>query len=355
MKLSSTLRRNIDTLVIEHPAFLAVRVALLTLVTDAIDGLPAAIALLLGPTQAGKSRLLRTIAELFPPTRLEGRLVVPVLYVALPSGIAPKDLPLCIIQALGHRLDRKRRSVAELFNLMCELLAKASVKAILIDEASHLVDKGHRMPRRQVGDWFKDLNERTNITTVLVGIPLLRVLLRGNEQLRARALRAVELMPYRWDKRDERMNFAGCVRAFLDVFEEAGCPIQITMDAFVRNAYLVSAGHVGLLARFFTELAKQLSEPSTIELPALQAAASKLNPPGGVTIAAFSGPPPSDDLLMRVLSEALAENDLVLPADKGLAEFVYAHAQRPMASAKSRPPCGAELKDRPEAEPEGTQ
>jgi len=340
MKLSSSIRRNIDTLVIEHPAFLSARDLVLESVTDTINGLPAVIALLLGPTQAGKSKMLRTIAEAYPATRVDGRLQVPVLYISLPSGIAPKDLPLCVIEGMGHRLDRKRRSVAELFTLMCELLARASVKVILIDEANHLVDTGHRIPGRQVGDWFKDLNERTNVTTVLAGIPRLEAILKGNEQLRSRALRAFRLMPYRWDRREERLNFAGCVGAFLDIFKEHGCHIDMTMDAFSRHAYLVSAGHVGLLARFFVELAKQLREPRSIELSALQAAAAKLNPPGGVTTPAFSGPPPADDLLMHVLSEALAENDLVLPPDTGLA--VVSNLRSRMRKAPSERPEGPE-------------
>ncbi|GAA5175565.1 hypothetical protein GCM10025771_08090 [Niveibacterium umoris] len=336
MKLSKWLRLNIDTLVIEHPAFVAVRQAILDAVTDTIDGLPSEVLVLLGPTQAGKSKMLRTIAEAYPPTRIEGRLQVLVLYISLPPGVALKDLPKYVIRALGIRRGAKFRTAGELFGEMCDLLKNASVRAILFDEGNHLVDIGHRILPRQAADWFKHLNELANISIVVAGIPRLRALLQRNEQVRGRAPRAIELLPYRWDRRDERLNFAGCVRAFLDLFENEGCIVEMTMDAFVRYAYLVSAGHVGLLARFFVELAKPLDTPQPITLAALQAAASKLNPPGGVETAPFSTQPPTDDLLMEVLSAALAENDIVLPPDPGLAEVGHLRSKMQQAPRKTR-------------------
>ncbi|ODV42736.1 hypothetical protein AWV79_24250 [Cupriavidus sp. UYMMa02A] len=203
---------------------------------------------------------------------------------------------------------------------MKDALIRAGVRVILFDEANHLIDKGHRISARLVGDWFKDLGDELNVTCVLAGIPKLAKLLDANEQLRNRAQRPIELWPYRWDKSADRLNFAGCARKFLECFTAEGYRVEPGWDALTRHLYLLSAGLIGLLAKFFAELAKRLNGPA-ISLQQLRGAAEHLNLPGRREVSPFGDALPEDALLMRVLVSELAIGELVLPSDTADAEL----------------------------------
>lgn len=319
MNSSHRIRVAIAELIIDHRAYLDAMDRFDEGVKDALAGLPYQILFLTGPSHTGKTAILQTISHRFPSTRQSGRLIAQVLYVEVPPGISPKGLPLCVLKALGQPVGSIARE-RDLSERMQEALIRAGVRVILFDEANHLIDKGHRISARLVGDWFKNLGHVLNITCVLAGIPKLAKLLDVNEQLRNRAQRPVKLWPYRWDRPDDRLNFAGCARKFLECFTAEGYRVELGWDALTRHLYLLSAGQIGLLAKFFAELAKHLDGP-TISLQQLRGAAERLNLPGTREVSPFWDALPEDTLLMRVLVSELAISELVLPSDTADAEL----------------------------------
>lgn len=326
MNSSERIRLAIEKLVIDHPTYVEAKDRIAESVDDALAGFLDQILFLTGPSQTGKSAILKAIRDEYPQNRPSGRLIAQVLYVRVSPGVSPKGLPLCVLKALGQPVKGVSR-VGDLSERMKDSIRRAGVRVILFDEANHLIDKGHRISARLVGDWFKDLVDEMHVTCVLAGIPKLSTLLEANEQLRNRAQRPIELWPYRWDRKHDRFSFAGCARKFLDCFAAEGYHAEMGWDAMTRHLYLLSAGQIGLLAKFCRELAKRLDE-LVISLSQLREAAARVNLPGGRDVSAFGDVPPSDALLMRVLVSELAISGLVLPSDTADAELANrtAHA-----------------------------
>lgn len=321
------IRRRLESLVIDHPTYAMARDRLVTLINDTCLGLEPGIEFLLGPSRSGKTEILRSVERLYPPRRENGRLVQPVLFVSINPGTAPTDLPKGVIEALGLPVPRGRIHASDLFAQMLAQLKVAQVRAILFDEASHQVDKGKRIPPRLASDWFKDLHLKANsICLVLAGLPKLRDLLECNEQLRNRARRPIELMPYRWDVATERKLFAGCVMAFLAEFNQEGCPLDMPVDTVVRHLYAASAGHIGVLSKFLNEVACTIKSPQPLTQEVFQGACGRFNLPGDDLIRPFQMQL-EDEHLLQVLVSALARSDLVLPVET---------AQMELAQARSR-------------------
>lgn len=317
MSLPLELRRALDVTIVPHPAFRAHEDRLGHLLQEHRDGIEPGIDMLLGPSRIGKSEILQRLAAHYPERREDGRLIKPVLLVSVPAGTAPKDLPVSVIQALGVPVPRERSRTGVLFNMMLDKLKRAGTMAILFDEASHLVDVGSRIPPRQASDWFKSLFDAARVSIVMSGVPRLRRLLESNEQLRGRCRRPLELMPYRWDRADERKIFAGCAQAFIRIFATHACPIELSMntDMLMRHLYAVSAGNVGLLSHYFKALAREVRAPGPLDLEALQRASEHVNLPAHGLLPPFSRAHMPDEHLIQLLMSELATYEIVLPID----------------------------------------
>lgn len=317
MSTQRDLRRALDVTIVPHPAFRAREDLLGRLLQEHQEGIEPGIDMLLGPSRIGKSEILQRLAAKYPERREGGRLTKPVLLVSVPAGTAPKDLPISVIQALGVPVPRERSRAGVLFSMMLDKLKRAGTMAILFDEASHLVDTGSRIQPRPASDWFKSLFDAARVSIVMSGVPRLRRLLESNEQLRGRCRRPLELMPYRWDRADERKIFAGCAQAFLKVFEGHACPIQTSMntDSLMRHLYAVSTGNIGLLSNYFKALAREVRALGPLDLHALQRASEHVNLPAHGLLPPFSRDHMPDELLMQLLMSELATYEIVLPID----------------------------------------
>lgn len=189
---------------------------------------------------------------------------------------------------------------------------------------------------RAASDWFKDFQTGArDIGIVLSGVPRLKRLLDCNEQLRNRAHKPLYLMPYRYDEPDQRNAFAGCVAAFLEEFHSGGWVLQMTMNEFVRHTYVASAGHIGLLARFFSELSDQIEPDRPITREQCAAAFHDLNAPGDGHVKPFGSHAPNDIDLMSVLASELDRYDLPLPPSSISAEL----AQAKLSASKESNQC----------------
>ena len=314
MTRAQKIRAEIESLMIAHPTYVAARTRIESLLEDHRAGLGPSIEVLVGPSRSGKTALLKEIQDIAPPYREGGRLIVPILYVPIPAGTSPKDLPISVIQSLGVPAPRERMRASELFGFMSAQLKLARVELTLFDEASHLVDVGSRTPPRLGSDWFKDYYERILCPFVLSGVYRLEKLIASNEQLRNRTRQPIDLMPYRWDFLEDRRSFAGCARAFMSVFESEGCAFSFdtTADSLYRDFYAASAGHIGLLANVFSELAKHLGENTQITVTELERTVQRLHLPGNGVIRPFSGMSLKDEHLLQVLASEMSAYDVAL-------------------------------------------
>lgn len=325
INIGNEIRKALETLIIEHTAFMDALKVLQRRVRDTFDGFLPCFEVLIGLSRCGKTEVLKAIARDYPEIQVGGRRQIPLLVVYITSGTTPKDLPLAVIKALGLPAPRHSMKVGELNNYMLTQLRLANVQVILFDEASHLVDVGTRIPPRAASDWFKDLQANAkDIGIVLIGVPRLKRLPDSNEQLRNRSRRPITLMPYRWDDESQRKSFAGCVAAFLQEFLCRGCELGMPFNTFTHHCYAVSAGQVGLLANFFTELAIQLGDQRQLTCTLCADATANLNLPGNKMVRPFATDELSDIELMQVLVSELAIYDLILPSTSAEVELAQA-------------------------------
>lgn len=256
MTPAQQLRRDIESCELAHPMFVEHAEALKQCIDDAIAGFAPKVTRVPGPSGVGKSSLIATLARTYPPTRINGRLTVPVLVVEVPQFASAKQLPNCVLQSLGLQVTRSMTAGA-MFELMLKQLALAGTRVVIFDEISHLVDEGSRVPPRAASDWLKTLVDKANVTLILFGIPRLERLFSANEQLRRRSRPARVFLPY--DATDPRQMtaYVACVTNYVRMFAAAGYPIQLPTRVLVQQTYLLTGGLVGVLSDFMRELARR--------------------------------------------------------------------------------------------------
>ena len=333
VRTGDSIRKALDTLLINHSSFASALGSLQRRVQDTLAGFPPCFEVVIGFSRCGKTELLKLIAQDYPERSENGRRYVPVLVVYITSSTTPKDLPLAVIRALRLPPPRHSMKVGELNDYMHTQIRLARVHVILFDEASHLVEVGTKIPPRAASDWFKDVQANAkDLGIVLTGVPRLRRLPDSNEQLRNRTRKPIKLMPYRWDDREQRNSFCACANAFLSEFLSRGCELGMPFNTFVRHCYAASAGQVGLLANFFSELAMLVDVPCLLTVEICADAAANLNLPGNKTVLPFGSDELDDISLMQVLVSEYAIYDLVLPPISVEAELAHGRVHNGLAA-----------------------
>jgi len=264
---------------VRHPRLEEVDVA----VSQAIDEHAGYTHVLLyGPSGVGKSTVTRRIAERFLAEETN-RAVVPVVWVearpadtgvyarldyyrqvlsALREHVAVKDRLMNL--ALSAKPSRHLRDAAEWLDMREAVeyaLERLQVKAVVIDEAQHLMHS--EAPHRPVDqlDWLKSMTNRTNVLHVLVG-PYELFDFRNLNGQAARRGRDVHFPRYRVERKDERLEFVGALRYLL-----AHVPLACDVESLLgRWRYLAetSIGCVGILRDWLvTTVAALISEGQT--------------------------------------------------------------------------------------------
>lgn len=278
MNSAAELRRSIETCRLSHAIYEEHFQWFKERIDDALyGGFSPRIESLIGPSRAGKSMVLDALEQAYPPSRVNGVRSVPVLKVKLPPSISAKLFPAEILRALKVPIPARVRTSGELLGRVCEQFRLAGTRVLLLDEASHFVEPGARVPPRAAGDMLKTLSDEASLSVVATGIPRLQHLFKSNEQLRLRASVQRVFGPYDFSDPAHSKAFAQCVKTYAVLFEKHEWPIEVEFKALVKHCYLHCGGLVGVLSAFMRELSirKRDEPPRALTLEDCKVAAER--------------------------------------------------------------------------------
>jgi len=315
MNSAAELRRSIETCRLYHAIYDEHFQWFKARIDDALDGFSPRVEGLIGPSRAGKSMVLDALEQEYPPTRVDGVRSVPVLKVKLPPSITPKLFPAELLKALKVPIPARVRTSGELLGRVREQFQLAGTRVLLLDEASHFVEPGSRVPPRAAGDMLKALSDEANLSIIATGIPHLQRLFQSNEQLRLRASVRRVFPPYDFSNAAHSKAFAGCVRTYADLFKEHGWPLDVSFIVLVKQCYFHCGGLIGVLSAFMRELSirKRGEEPRPLTLEDCRVAAERTEGTAHPLHKPFESEEVSAVELNQAYGHVLATYDMPLP------------------------------------------
>ena len=210
------LVREVAGIYVPHPAFVSV----LDRVKETIDELhgcshePPCLHIG-GPSGVGKSTLLRKLQTDYPRIQdgikithpLLGQLVLdhaPVVFIRMPTAPTMISVGQRILEALGYPMGF-RGGKASVEGRVDMLLKRCGTRALIIDEAQRLADRGGVVRSFDVVDWLRDRAADTGVVLVLVGLGRMVEVIAQDEQFERRYDAGLRMQAYPWVKvpRDE--------------------------------------------------------------------------------------------------------------------------------------------------------
>lgn len=148
----------------------------------------------------GKTTLCRTILSQMPKNtrKMEGydKTIIPAFYTEVPAPVTVKSLASTMLQKLGDPT-HLHGTTDQLTNRLIYLLDQCETKLVLLDEFHHLFDRKSAATKLNinVGNWLKNLVNKTGISFCLIGLPEFVDLLEVDSQIARRFQHRFKLSP----------------------------------------------------------------------------------------------------------------------------------------------------------------
>lgn len=217
-------------------------------------GIPAepCCLLLVGPTGVGKSKLVESYAQAYPPhvtadTHGE-RTLHPVMRATIPTPATVKSLAVTLLVALGDPRPTTG-TVVTMTERLVRYITDCQVELLILDELQHFVDRNSHRVLEDASNWLKLLLKTTGVSCVLVGLQYeAEVLLRANPQLGRLFGDPYVLDPFTWDEeRPETIAEFRQVLAAIERLMPLAEPSHLAAPVLARRLFVASGGTMGLL------------------------------------------------------------------------------------------------------------
>jgi hypothetical protein len=241
----------------DHAQYKTVFETLAAEISSALDGSSPFVFPLLGDSRAGKSALLRDIETRFAdevnPSGHRRVMVVP-----MPSAASLEALAVRIIQTILGDI-RVKGKTYQILNQAREVMERAGIRVLLVDETNHLVEKrttekAQTRENRQTADWFKELGDLSGISVVVTGLTHVSRMYADNDQLENRGLVGARIHPYAWSVKSDRVEFQKTIRAGMALMEADGWTIGVEAEQLTRVAYFGGGGYIGKARDFLVRI-----------------------------------------------------------------------------------------------------
>jgi hypothetical protein len=270
---------------------------------------------LLGPTRVGKTDLVEAICnELVTESAGPGYMLpTPDL---IQGFIRPKpndaEIYAAIIRAIGARVAPNTK-LAVLQDRVQELVYQRGIKYIVLDECSHCAEPGANLTRRAAADHIKTVIDQSGAVVILTGLPKFQRLIDQNEQLSARSMASIYLLPYRWSDQEDRQEFVAVTYSIFDHLEDVGIELEFDPLDMTRRLYAATGGRVGLVVELIEAALKGRLTLEVLSRQDLQKGASTRLQTSSDMPAIFAPEVPQDTVLARSYAMVMRDAGLRLP------------------------------------------
>ena len=275
---------NLQGLLLQHPSYVAASSRVDDVVRRTQDG-QQIILPLCGPSRVGKTYATLPAQKRFPRRQEGARRIVPWLYIKMSQAPSLSSLPRGILNAVGMNAWARKGSPEVLTGLARDAVHRLGVIFLVIDEFHHYAEAGARASALDAANAVKNFVDETGLSCILTGLPTMRSLFEGDDQLEARAHAAHHFLPYIWILKGQRREFEAVLDSIVTHLRTAGFHIELP-EAFVLRVYISTAGRIGLVVKLMNEacdLARRTmrinaSVLSNAHAQALRSATDGLNP-----------------------------------------------------------------------------
>ncbi|MDE2104308.1 MAG: TniB family NTP-binding protein [Patescibacteria group bacterium] len=275
---------NLGGLLFQHPAYVAASSRVDDVVRRTLEG-EQIILPLCGPSRVGKTFATLPAQQRFPRRQEGSRRIVPWLYIKMSQAPSLSSLPRGILNAVGMNAWARKGSPEVLTGLARDAVHRLGVIFLVIDEFHHYAEAGARASALDAANAVKNFVDETGLSCIFTGLPTMRSLFEGDDQLESRAHAAHHFLPYIWVLKRQRQEFEEVLGSIVAHLRGLGFHVDLP-EAFLLRIYISTAGRIGLVVKLINEacdLARQTMriDPhvlSTAHAQALRSETDGLNP-----------------------------------------------------------------------------
>jgi hypothetical protein len=254
---------NVLKMVIKHPSFNDAYQLIKEAYHFKVQTGMAQNYLVVGPSGTGKTHLSEFLAKEFTASENDNGKNIPLLAVEIPSTPTIKNLAEEILVQLGDPLYYRGSAIQKTTRIL-QLIIACQIKLIIFDEMHHFVDQGRKKAPAEVADWLKSLINKSQVSTVLMGLEHTQTILDINEQLRRRFSRRIDLKPFDLTCPTSRGHFLGIIKKF-DEALALPSPLDLQQEGIARQLHFATNGLMGYMVKLMLgafQIAKSLSLPA---------------------------------------------------------------------------------------------
>jgi hypothetical protein len=212
---------------------------------------------LLGRFRTGKTTIIESFWQQHPRVVGTETTHVPVLKAVVPAKASMNNMLTCLLASLGDPL-AGRGSMGVKIHRLQRFIGDCGVRMIILDEASHFVDRDSERVLHDVSNTMKNLAKTHNVACVLVGLPYTEEVLKVNEQFGSLFGDPQVLGPFRWD--EENPEAITEFRMFLHQVEQQ-LPLEshsfLATKEIAWRCFVASHGKVGYVMRLIRRAAEE--------------------------------------------------------------------------------------------------
>jgi energy-coupling factor transporter ATP-binding protein EcfA2 len=204
--------------------------------------------LLVGPTGAGKSTLVASYAQQYPPLVRETGIGRPVVRATIPAPATIKTMATTLLAALGDPR-AAQGTIGSMTYRLTNLFRDCGVELLILDEVQHFHDRDSQKVLENASNWLKTLIKETGVACVLVGLQgEAEEVVRRNRQLARLFGDPQVLLPFAWNEaQPETVQEFRTFLSLLDGMLPLSVPSNLAAHETARCLHVASEGIVAYL------------------------------------------------------------------------------------------------------------